>query len=72
MELIEQKRNESLKSFQLLDLAKTYSELFEIMWYSQVRHQVHVLQNAIISCFKINQKLSRDQNAKKFQNTTTI
>ena len=38
--VVEEKRNESLKSFELLDLAKTYKDLFEIMWYSQVYFKI--------------------------------
>ncbi len=30
-------KNESLQAFESLDLVKTYHDLFEIMWYSQVK-----------------------------------
>ncbi len=48
-----EKKSASLKSFEVLDLQKSYNDLFEIMWYSQ------------LPCFDVNGVTSRkrDQSA---------
>jgi hypothetical protein len=51
-EVVQEKRSLSLASFELLDLAKTYSDLFEIMWYSQ------------LPCFDVNGVTSKVKDEK--------
>lgn len=46
-EAVEKMRNESLASFDTLDLMKTYNNLFEILWYSQVVGQIIQVQQVI-------------------------